>query len=175
MKQKKWLIPVCVVSALILISIIALCCMSAGSLSFSKGRCLVASNGSYMIIVDNSPICMSNQTKNDSLFSKIDTGDEILVLHDGVQESYPAGTGVYAVFKLSDGDINSISEGVLDSLSKLGWLDENGLIACGGTSPSELFDINVSHANYCSDADLYARALNSDRMYTDSVEHLPVF
>ena len=70
---------------------------SRRSLSLSVGHCLVGDNGSCMLVVDNSPIQLSDRTKNVPLPGGLSTGDKILVLHDGVAESYPARTGTQSV------------------------------------------------------------------------------
>ena len=57
MKQKKkWVIPLCVIGGLLLICAGLLWYMVIHSMAFSVGRCLVANNGSYMLIDGNSPI-----------------------------------------------------------------------------------------------------------------------
>lgn len=89
---------------------------------FSVARCLVAENGSYMMIKENSPIVMHNTKDNEKLFNNIDTGDRIWVVHDGINESYPGSTGVYAVIKLGEGEVSDIPEEVLESLSEHGWI-----------------------------------------------------
>lgn len=88
-------------------------------LSITEARCAVTDNGSYLMIRENSPIVM--HSKNEKHFNNIDTGDRILVFHDGVNESYPGSTGVYAVFKLGEGKVSDIPDTVLESLSELGW------------------------------------------------------
>ena len=97
---------------------------SRRSLSLSVGHCLVGDNGSCMLVVANSPIQLSDRTRNGPLPGGLSTGDKILVLHDGVAESYPARTGAYGVWKLRDGDIEDVSVSVLDALMELGWTFE---------------------------------------------------
>ena len=75
-----------------------------------------------MLILDNSPIQLSDR-KNNISFERFDIGDEILVVHDGIEESYPGRTGVYAVLKLSDGTADDIQQEVIKSLVELGWLE----------------------------------------------------
>jgi hypothetical protein len=55
------------------------------------------------------------------LFAKLTDGDKVLVFHSAIAESYPAQTGVYGIFKLSDGSITDIPDEVLDILTDLGW------------------------------------------------------
>lgn len=87
----------------------------------SVGRYLEASDRSGMVILGNAPVQMSNQTEWD-LLAGLATGDKILVIHDGMDQSYPGRTGVYAVWKLGDGDRDDIPPTVVDSLIELGWL-----------------------------------------------------
>jgi len=122
MKQKKkWIIPLCVIGGLLLICAGLLWYMVSHSMDFSVGRCLVADNGSYMFIDGNSPIVMSNRKDKEGLFSDLETGDKILLLHDGIQESYPGGTGAYWCIKLEDGTQADIPAKVIEELGELGW------------------------------------------------------
>ena len=122
MKQKKnWMIPLCVVGGLLLICAGLLWYMVSHSLDFTVGRCLVAENGSYMFIDGNSPIVMSNRKDKERLFSDLETGDKILLLHDGIAESYPGRTGAYWCMKLEDGTQADIPEQVMEELAELGW------------------------------------------------------
>ena len=120
--KKKILIPVCIVlSILIIFSVSSVFLINRYSLSVSQGLYLSANDNTPMMIQMNSPIKLNNLTNNENLFDKLSDGDEILVIHDGIQESYPGATGVYAVFKLTDGELSDIPENVLVSLSELGW------------------------------------------------------
>ncbi len=119
--KKKNLIPVCIVLALILLAVGAILYMNANSLGFLVGRYLSA-NGSHMLILDNSPIVMSNRTDNEAMFSGLSDGDKILVLHNGINETYPGKTGAYAVFKLSDGTIDDVSVEIRTHLEELNRL-----------------------------------------------------
>ena len=122
MKQKKkWMIPLCVIGGLLLVCAGLLWYMVSHSMDFSVGRCLVADNGSYMFIDGNSPIVMSNRKDKEGLFSDLETGDKILLLHDGIAESYPGRTGAYWYMKLEDGTQADIPEQVMEELAELGW------------------------------------------------------
>lgn len=114
-------------------------------LSVSTGRCLVAANArgnqSYMIILDGSPVVMSDRSKSSRLFDGLATGDEILVVHDGIQETYPGGTGAYLCLRLSSGSITNIPPDVTRELTELGWLGISALteppslmVVCGDES-----------------------------------------
>ena len=118
--KKRVFIPICIVLALLLLIFGTLWYMEAHTLGLSVGRVL-KSGSSTMLILDNSPIVMSNRTDSEKLFDKLTDGDKVLVLHDGIAESYPGKTGAHGVIKLSDGKIDDISPEVIASLSELGW------------------------------------------------------
>ena len=124
MKIKRLIIPLIIIGTLLIAFALIFTVMAHKSLSFSSGRYFLADNGSDMLILENSPFVMSNRTKNENMFSKLDTGDKILVLHDGLAESYPGKTGAYFVLKLGRGSIADIKSSVLESLSKLGYLQD---------------------------------------------------
>ena len=98
--------------------------MTSKGYGFTQGKCLITAQGSYMLIdKNNSPIEMSNQSDK-KLFADLSSGDEILVLHDGIQESYPARTSAYYCKKLSDGKAEDVPQSVIESLTEMGWLQK---------------------------------------------------
>lgn len=126
--KKTFIKILCIILAVFLlivaVIVIGMGVMTAKGYGITKGRCLVTATGSYMLIdEDNSPIEMSNRSDKD-LFADLSSGDEILVLHDGIQESYPAGTGAYYCIKLNDGKPEDIPTSVIESLTELGWLEK---------------------------------------------------
>lgn len=138
MKYLKKVVVVFVVLFLLIVG--GLVFITSKGFGISIGRCLVTRNNQYMLVLDNSPIVMSRQSNNTNFFKGLDTGDEIIVVHDGIAESYPGQTGVYFIVKLSDGDIGDISENVLIELTELGWLDESILPeGLNTTSEEKLF------------------------------------
>lgn len=58
------------------------------------------------------------------MFSALDTADKILIVHDGIDTSYPGQTRLYFLLKLSDGQERNIPEEILDELQDLGWLHQ---------------------------------------------------
>ena len=118
MKKKLW-IPIILVLVLLLAAVGVLRYLSAHSLGISVGRVLHAGD-SVMLIKGSSPIEMTDRRGEDSRLSALSDGDKILVLHDGILETYPGRTGVYAVIRLSEGSIADIPDEVLSSLAELG-------------------------------------------------------
>lgn len=124
MKKKKWLIPLLIIAIIAVLCVVVLNAMASKGFGMSVGRYLVTKNGESMLVVDNSPIVLSNRTEKD-LFEGLEIGDEILVIHDGIAETYPAKTGAYAVFKKKSGTAKDIPKDVIESLTELGWLSED--------------------------------------------------
>lgn len=122
MTKKIWLTVLGIVAGVAICCFAVLWILTAKGFGASVGRCLVSDNGSYMLIRGNSPIVMSDRSNQKDLFTKLQTGDKILVVHDGIDESYPGGTGAYMILKLGDGDVEDIPETVLSELTELGWL-----------------------------------------------------
>lgn len=110
----------------VLLAVTAACIgvMAANSMSFRVGRCIKAENGSCLLLMDNSPVVLSNHTLFDRPFEDYRTGDVLLVLHDGIQETYPGGTGAYLTLRLQKGNSEDVPQGVLNALSELGWVVE---------------------------------------------------
>ena len=126
--MKKKIIVILSTILAILLLLFAICFVGFGIASFngysiSEGRVLITDTGSYMIIMDNSPIEMSNQSKNEEIFKGLTSCDKILIVHDGIEESYPGGTGIYYCKKLNDGEYKDLPENVLSSLTDLGWIN----------------------------------------------------
>lgn len=144
---------------------------SRRSLSLSVGHCLVGDNGSCVLVTDGSPIQLSDCTKKGQLLAGLSSGDRILVLHDGVAESYPARTGAYGIWKLRNGSIEEIPTPVLDSLRELGWAFDG---IEWQNEPINPFPTAVSWANYGEESLLWERALNLETADVSSIRHLPV-
>lgn len=140
-KKRRWVISVVVVGSvlavLIIVCLILFGIMAKKELGFSTGRYLAGRDGVSLVVTDDapdgitdpeererymSPVVMSNRTERE-LFKKLKTGDKILFVHGGIKESYPGGTGVYAVFKLEDGSIENIPKKPISDLMAMGWLE----------------------------------------------------
>lgn len=163
--KKKWLIPIVMIAVLLLLAGGAVFYMASHSMSFSTGRCIVTSNGSYMILLDNSPVTMSNCSGNANLFSDIKTGDEIRILHDGIQETYPGGTGVYYCKRLSEGTIEDIPDDIIESLSPMGWIP----VDASGKTKEIYTGIVLSFDPVYQDEGNYLLKINTESGFTEEV------
>lgn len=169
MKRKYWFFTI------LLLAVISLCgCTSSLPTSLSTGVCLVTTDGNCLLVFDHSPIVLSNRTGRSDAFADLQTGDQLMVLHDGVQESYPARTGAYAVFRQGRGTVADIPQSVIDQLSQLGWTVKDAAPSARVLKDRE-FSAAVAWANYAEDSTLYTTSLNIDRMTQSSIRHLPLW
>ena len=113
MKTKKWVLPVCIFAGVSVLCIVVLLAvagiMSAKGYGISVGR-LYLSNDKACLVDEGKAMIMSDQSDGKKLFDRLNIGDLILVIHDGVNLSYPAQTGAYRVFRLSKGNENDLPE-----------------------------------------------------------------
>lgn len=108
---------------IVLVCIVALVAITLTLLpGLTVGRCLVADNGSVMLIDGNSPIVLSVKNPDSAMLKNLSTGDKILVVHDGIAESYPAQTRAHLVIKLGSGTEADVPADVISQLTELGWL-----------------------------------------------------
>ena len=122
MKNKKILIIIGVVVTIVLLFGIVVNVLISKGMGISTGVYLETKNGVSILVREKTPIQMSNRTDKE-LFNDLDIGDKMLVIHTGIEESYPAKTGVYAVFKIKEGTTGNIPTQVVEELVKLGWLE----------------------------------------------------
>lgn len=175
--KKKLLI---ILSAIICIIVIGVFILAGKSISPSEGIFLDAGS-SKIILLDGSPVVMTNHTGKDDAFENYNTGDKLLVLHDGILESYPARTGVYFIIKLGEGKAEEISETVIQQLADMGWFTDavttdDGEDLSGIHYSAALFDVKSVFSYSTFDYDeIKAKALNADKMPDENATHLPVF
>ena len=123
--KKKLLIPILIICAVFIAGIAAgAFAISYSSVGISTGVCLVSDNGSVFLVDKNSPVRLSDFSDADRL-SGLETGDRLLVVHDGIAESYPASTGLIFYVRLARGKEAEIPDTVIASLKELGWIGES--------------------------------------------------
>lgn len=69
---------------------------------------------------NGSPIVMSNQSVNESLFDNLNSGDKIIIACSMIETSYPGKTGVTMCMRVSKDSLNDVSETTLSELQELG-------------------------------------------------------
>ncbi|MDU5111832.1 MAG: hypothetical protein E6248_15445 [Clostridium sp.] len=86
------------------------------------GIYLRSTNGSNIIIVDNNgPIVMSNETGSENVFDDLENGDKIEVTYDAIMETYPGRTTIYSCKLIEKGSAKDIPKDILDKLEEMGW------------------------------------------------------
>ena len=126
MNNNKHFLPLKIILGVVLsIALLFLCTvgiLTAKGYGASVGRILKADENTYMLIVDQTPIKMSDRSKGKTLFEGYHTGDKVLVIHGGIEDSYPAQSGAYAVIRLKAGEETDIPHTVISELTQLGWI-----------------------------------------------------
>ncbi len=121
--KKKIIISVAVICAVFILGISAGAFLMNSSIGISTGHVLISENGACFLIKGNSPVRLSDYSEN-GVFPELKTGDRVLVIHDGIAESYPASTLCRLCIKTGNGSISDIPEEVISSMTQLGWLGE---------------------------------------------------
>ncbi len=117
MKKKK--IVISVLSLIVIaVAVFAICALNP-----QTGRCLVTTDGRYMIVKENGiPIVMNNQSGNESLFDGLNNGDMIIVACPYmVETSYPGRTGVIMCMRIAKGGLDDVPEATLSELYGMGY------------------------------------------------------
>lgn len=108
MKKKKWLLPVSIIGGFLLLCILLLvitvCIIGFKGYGISKGRLYFAEKHTYLVDDRDMAMLVSDQSKKGNLFQGYVNGDEVLIVHDGVEETYPARTGAYHIIHIAKGD-----------------------------------------------------------------------
>lgn len=122
--KKKIIITVSVILSVFIIGAVAATLFfNSFSISVSTGSALLSENGTLFLVKRNSPVRLSFDSGK-AYPENIGNGDSLLVIHNGVNESYPASTLAYFVVKTADGELSDIPEEVISSMKSLGWLGD---------------------------------------------------
>ena len=121
--------------------------LSYEGLGISTGRCLITDNGSLMLISHNSPVKLNSPDYDDDFQQSFTDGDELLVFHSVINESYPASTFAYYIIKTADGTYEDLPSEVLTQLTELGWINTEE----GNTKLSENISIQKESCNLSID------------------------
>lgn len=152
MKKKIWLIPVVIIFIIIMLISSFFVGIWVNGMTASIGRILITANEDHILLKNDMPISLSNRTQNQSLFEGLTDGDMVLVVHDGIAESYPAQSGATAVVKLQDGSIDDISRITLDGLVALGWWHYQDVVPTEPTATEETRPIELEETEVTTPA-----------------------
>ena len=103
MKKKKWILPISIIGGVVILCIVAVfvfgAILSAQGYGISIGRLYFADNGTYLIDSDDMAMRVFDCSDDKELFKDYQNGDKVILFHDGVEETYPAQTGGYRIFR----------------------------------------------------------------------------
>ena len=141
MKRKIWIVVLCCVVAVVIVTV---CLFSWGArqgLSISLGQYADSGSGDatyvygsilednievsfktvtgHMVLLDGVPVCMSGR---EELFKALSTGDQVLIIHGSIAESYPGQSKAFLIIKYADGTEDDIPERNWVALKTSGWL-----------------------------------------------------
>lgn len=146
--KKKVLIVIAVLLAVFIAGITAgTLLINSLTLGIHTGVVLKSDNGTCFLVSHNSPIRLCDYSQEGRQYDHLSDGDKILVFHNGINESYPASTFSYLTIKLDDGSIEDVPQGVIDSLTQLGWI-ENTDYTGGLDFSSEPVRLGDENANF---------------------------
>ncbi len=134
--KKKIIITVAVICAVFVLGISVGAMIMNSNIGISTGHVLISENGTCFLIKGNSPVRLSDYSENNDALPELKTGDKVLVIHDGIAESYPASTLCRFCIKTGNGNLSDIPEEVISSMTELGWIGES----FDGTSKELGFD-----------------------------------
>ncbi len=134
--KKKIIISVAVILAVFVLGISAGTIIINSEIGISSGHVLISENGTCFLIKGNSPVRLSDYSEKNNVLPELKTGDKVIVIHDGIAESYPASTLCRFCIKTGNGSLSDIPEEVISSMTELGWIGES----FDGTSKELSFD-----------------------------------
>ena len=110
-----------IAGAICLVLALCLTIFFVKGLSFRAGRCMVTEDGRVLLLMEGSPVALSDHTPLGTAFARCNTGDLALVLHNGVLETFPGRTACYMMIRLRQGTPADIPTQVLGQLDDMGW------------------------------------------------------
>lgn len=118
MKRRIWIIVTACLAAVLLAAACLIGWAARQGIGVSQARYIETSAGP-MVLLQGSPVSVSGK---DGMFDGLTMGDQVLLVHGPIMESYPGQTKGYLCIKRADGTEGDIPTDVLDSLREMGWL-----------------------------------------------------
>jgi len=105
--KKKWVKIIGIIAGIMFLCVAGIIAtgaiLSVKGFGLSAGYFYTNDFGIYLV-GEGEAMLMSDRSKNQDVFENLSVGDFLLVLHDGINETYPAQTGAYRIFRLQKGD-----------------------------------------------------------------------
>lgn len=87
-------------------------------LTLSAGRCVRSQSGECFLVLDDAPVALYSRSGDPGFFDGLDTGDPVFVIHDSIQETFPAQAQAYLCLRLGSGNPQDIPQNVLNGLAE---------------------------------------------------------
>ncbi len=123
--KKKTISVIAVISFVFILGISLGAFILNSGINISTGNVLISENGTYFLIKGNTPVRLSDYSEEKDVLPALANGDKVLVIHDGIAESYPASTLCRFCIKIGSGSTSDIPEEVITAMTGLGWLGED--------------------------------------------------
>ena len=148
MKRKKWILPVCIMCSFVVLCLAAVFViayvMSVQGYGISTGRLYFDDNYTFLIDENDMAMIVSDCSKDKKMYEGYQSGDKVLIIHDGVETSYPSRTGGYHIFRLSKGDGSYKPTDEVLGIStyvQIGWTDRDAYLE----NNVEVFDFDAQY------------------------------
>lgn len=110
MKKRKWVLPVCIVGGVISLCLVLAVAfigyMGITGYGMTAGYLYIGDAGTFLVEDNDTSMKLSDQSAGKNVFDGLNNGDKVIVIHDGVEETFPARTGAYHIVRLSKGSEN---------------------------------------------------------------------
>ena len=87
MKRRKWILAICIAVGIIALLMATAAVTSMMGYGVSVGKLYFTDSSTYLIDGTTS-IIVSDQSRKSNMFDGYANGDEIILVHDGVEEAY---------------------------------------------------------------------------------------
>ncbi len=115
--NRKRLIPIVFVA--VVVSVMA---FVHGGMGFKTAYVIKTTRDTDMVLMDNSPVVIRDETPRKKAFDKYSTGDKILLLTGPVAESWPGRAEMHWCIKLDGGNYADIPQDIRTQLAELGYI-----------------------------------------------------
>lgn len=157
MKKKRWIILFLITIVILGVGIIFVREIKRRGVTVSEAIYFESMYGPVILIGEESPILISNNTKR-NLFDNLETGQKISVVHDSIIDVWPSRTRAYAVFKRNGDETAEIPEPVMQNLIDWGWIEPEKNIDYAGWDGGCGAPILESFEDICESSDTIVKA-----------------
>jgi len=93
-----------------------------GGMGFKTAYVIKTTRDTDMVLMDNSPVVIRDETPRKKAFDKYSTGDKILLLTGAVAESWPGRAEMHWCVKLDGGNRADIPQNIRTQLAEMGYI-----------------------------------------------------